>query len=212
MNEQKIRADIVCLSKSLFERGLTSGSSGNISARLDNGFIVTPTNSCLGFLTAETLTKLDKNGEFISGDKATKELPLHLSFYQARPSAMAIVHTHSTYSTLLSCRADVNHDDCIPPLTPYVVMRVGKVPILPYVAPGSDDIIPYILDKAKNHAALLLGNHGAVVSGASVESAFYALEELEETAKLIHLSEGFKMKQLEENQVAHLLKTWGCAV
>jgi 3-dehydro-4-phosphotetronate decarboxylase len=209
MSEQQIRVDIVRLSKSLFDRGLTSGASGNISARLHDGFIVTPTNSCLGFLKAETLTKLDLNGHYLSGDKPTKELPLHLSFYQTRLEAQAIVHTHSTYATLLSCRQDVNHEDCIPPLTPYVVMRVGKVPILPYIAPGSDEIIPYILRGAKNHAALLLGNHGPVVSSTSLEGAFYAFEELEETAKLIHLSHGLPMKQLNEEQVAHLLKKWG---
>jgi 3-dehydro-4-phosphotetronate decarboxylase len=204
MSEEFIRHEITRLSKSLFERGLTSGSSGNISARLDDGFIVTPTNSCLGFLTAERLTKLDTKGNYISGDKPTKELPLHLSVYQARPSAMAIVHTHSTYSTLLSGRTDINLDDAVPPLTPYVVMRVGKVPVLPYSKPGSDKIIPHILAKAPHHAAFLIANHGPVVAGADLISAFYMLEELEETAKLMHLAKDHYVRYLTKAQVEEL--------
>lgn len=204
MSEEFIRHEIVRLSKSLFERGLTSGSSGNISARVKDGFIVTPTNSCLGFLEAARLTKLDLQGCYISGDKPTKELPLHLSVYQARPSALAIVHTHSTYSTLLSCRTDINMDDAVPPLTPYVVMRVGKVPVIPYFKPGSDAIIPHILTKAPSHAAFLIANHGPVVAGADLASAFYILEELEETCKLLHFSKDHYIRYLTEAQVKEL--------
>lgn len=204
MSEAKIRETMVRLSKSLFERGLTCGSSGNISARLEDGFLVTPTNSCLGFLEASKLTKLDLAGNYVSGDKPTKELPLHLTIYKTRPQAMAVVHTHSTYSTLLSCRTDVNVEDCIPPLTPYVVMRVGKVPLLPYVPPGSPDIIPYIEEKASHHAAMLLGNHGPVVSAKTLEGAFFALEELEETAKLVHLSQALPVRMLNKKAIEYL--------
>jgi 3-dehydro-4-phosphotetronate decarboxylase len=205
--ENDIRHNLVRLACSLFERGLTPGSSGNISVRLPDGFLVTPTNSCLGFLVAEKLTKLDKEGNYISGDKPTKELPLHFSFYKARPQTNAVVHTHSTYSTLLSCLLE-HGEDVIAPITPYVVMRVGAVPLIPYTRPGSAEIIPLIEARAPKHSAILLGNHGPVVAGASLEAALFALEELEETAKLIHLAGGQKMRLLNAAQIADIKATF----
>ncbi len=202
--ERQIRADIVRLSKSLFERGLTPGSSGNISVRLDNGFLFTPTNACLGFLDASRLAKLDSAGNHVSGDPPTKELSLHFGFYEARPQARAVVHLHSTYATLLSCLADVDPDNAIPPVTPYVVMRVGRVPVLPYTMPGAPDVKPLVLAKAPDHAAILLANHGPVVAGPSLEAAVYAIEELEETAKLVVLSRGMDVRWLTSDQVAAL--------
>jgi len=148
--------------KSLFERGLTGGSSGNMSVRLDDGYLSTPTNSCLGFLDAARLSKLDAAGKPVSGDPPTKELPLHIAFYEARPAAKAVVHLHSTYATVLSCLADIDAEDVLPPITPYVVMRVGKVPLLPYTRPGSPDVAPIIREKAPKHAGVLLANHGPV--------------------------------------------------
>ena len=165
MSEQRIRADIVRLAKSLFDRGLTPGSSGNISVRLDDGYLCTPTNSCLGFLDAERLSRLDAEGRHVGGDPPTKELPLHFGFYEARPTARAVVHLHSTYATLLSCLADTDPDDAIPPITPYVVMRVGRVPVVPYTKPGDASVKPLILAKAPDHPAVLLGNHGPVLAG-----------------------------------------------
>jgi ribulose-5-phosphate 4-epimerase/fuculose-1-phosphate aldolase len=202
--ETQARADIVRLSKSLFDRGLTPGSSGNISVRLDDGFLFTPTNACLGFLDAGRLSKLDASGKQVSGDPPTKELPLHFGFYEARPQARAVVHLHSTYATLLSCLTDVNPDDAIPPITPYVVMRVGRVPVVPYTIPGATDVKPLILTKAPSHAAILLGNHGPVVAGVSLEAAVCAIEELEETAKLVVLSRGMDVRRLTAVQVAAL--------
>jgi 3-dehydro-4-phosphotetronate decarboxylase len=203
-DETKARADIVRLAKSLFDRGLTPGSSGNISVRLDDGYLFTPTNACLGFLQAGLLSKLDTAGRHVSGDPPTKELPLHFGFYEARPSARAVVHLHSTYATLLSCLADVDPDDAIPPITPYVVMRVGRVPVVPYTMPGAPDVKPLVLAKAPTHAAILLGNHGPVVAGASLEAAVYAIEELEETAKLVVMSRGMDIRRLTAAQVAAL--------
>jgi ribulose-5-phosphate 4-epimerase/fuculose-1-phosphate aldolase len=208
MNEAELRAGLVKWGRSLFERGLTAGSSGNMSVKVEDGFLVTPTNSCLGYLDAARISKLDRDGKHIGGDAPTKELPLHFSFYEARPGAKAIVHLHSTYATLLSCLSDIDADDAIPPITPYVVMRVGKVPVVPYTKPGSPDVAPFIRDKAPTHAAILLGNHGPVVSGPSLEAAVFAAEELEETAKLVILSRGLPVRDLSAAAIADLNATF----
>jgi 3-dehydro-4-phosphotetronate decarboxylase len=207
-DEAKLRADLVRFGRSLFDRGLTPGSSGNISARLEDGWLFTPTNSCLGYLDADRLSKLDRNGKHIAGDAPTKELPLHFAFYQARPTARAVVHLHSTYATLLSCLADTNPDDAIPPITPYVVMRVGRVPVIAYTKPGDTAVAPLILERAPDHPAVLLGNHGPVVAGLSLEAAVYAIEELEETAKLIVLSKGMNVRHLTAAQVTELERSF----
>jgi 3-dehydro-4-phosphotetronate decarboxylase len=199
--EAEARAAIVRLSKSLFDRGLTPGSSGNVSVRLTDGWLFTPTNACLGFLDADRLSRLDAAGRHVAGDQPTKELPLHFGFYEGRPSARAVVHLHSTYATLLSCLAGVDPEDAIPPITPYVVMRVGRVPVVPYTMPGSPEVKPLILARAPAHAAVLLANHGPVVAAASLAAAVYAIEELEETAKLVVLSRGMDVRRLTEAQV-----------
>lgn len=204
MDEAAIRTDIVRWSRSLFERGLTPGSSGNVSVRLPDGFLMTPTNACLGFLNADLLSKLDAQGRHVAGDPPTKETPLHLAFYEGRPAAGAVVHLHSTFATLLSCLTDTDPADAILPLTPYVVMRVGTVPVLPYTMPGSADVAPLILAKARDHAAVLLANHGPVVAGATLQAALSAIEELEETAKLIVLSRGLDVRMLTALQVGEL--------
>ncbi|QCK84661.1 aldolase [Phreatobacter aquaticus] len=206
--ESAAREGLVRWGRSMFERGLTPGSSGNLSVRLADGYLFTPTNSCLGFLDSERLSKLDGNGKHISGDPPTKELPLHFAFYETRPSARAVVHLHSTYATALSCLADVDPNDAIPPITPYVVMRVGKVPIVPYTRPGSADVAPLIRAKAGDHPAILLGNHGPVVAGTSLEAAVFATEELEETAKLVLLTRGMAIRHLAATEIADLEATF----
>ncbi|MGU9981036.1 aldolase [Phreatobacter sp. HK31-P] len=206
--EQKARDGLVRWGKSLFDRGLTPGSSGNLSVRLADGYLFTPTNSCLGFLDAERLSKLDANGKHVDGDPPTKELPLHFAFYESRPSARAVVHLHSTHATALSCLADTDPDDAIPPITPYVVMRVGKVPVVPYTRPGSADVAPLIRAKAPDHPAILLANHGPVVAGASLESAVFAMEELEETARLVLLTRGMAVRHLAPQEIADLEATF----
>jgi ribulose-5-phosphate 4-epimerase/fuculose-1-phosphate aldolase len=190
--------------RSLFERGLTGGSSGNITVRTDEGFLATPTNSCLGFLDPAALSELDRDGRHTGGPKPTKEVPLHMAFYAARPLAGAVVHLHSTYATLLSCLADTDPEDAVPAVTPYVVMRVGRVPLLPYHAPGDAAIAPLIRDKAAIATAVLLGNHGPVVSGATLEAAVFAAEELEETAKLAILGRGHPLRQLDAAEIVRL--------
>jgi len=203
--ETELRDAICNWGRSLFERGLTSGSSGNISVRIEAGFIITPTNSCLGLLDPARLSLLDKAGIYVSGDKPSKEVPLHLAFYEGRPSASAVVHLHSTYATALSCKSDIDRNDCLPPLTPYVLMRAGRVPLLPYTDPGTDHARPEILRAAPDHAAVLLANHGPVVSGATLEAAVFAAEELEEAAKVTFILEGKPVRHLDATTVDRLI-------
>jgi ribulose-5-phosphate 4-epimerase/fuculose-1-phosphate aldolase len=205
MKEKRLREGIVRWGKSLFDRGLTGGASGNVSARLEaGGFLATPTNSCLGFLDPKRLSRLDADGRHVDGDPPTKELPLHLAFYRSRPQAGAVVHLHSTHATALSCLADTDPADAIPPLTPYVVMRVGRVPVLPYVRPGSDALGPAIEALGGRHAAALLANHGPVVSAPSLDAAVYAAEELEEAARLALLLRGLDARTLDARAIAEL--------
>jgi 3-dehydro-4-phosphotetronate decarboxylase len=202
--ETDLRAAIVKWSRSLFERGLTGGSSGNITVRLAEGFLATPTNSCLGFLDPDRLSRLDAAGALLSGDPPTKELPLHFAFYHNRPSAQAVVHLHSTYATALSCLGDVDQLNAVPPITPYVVMRVGRVPVLPYARPGSADLAPGIARCAADSAAVLLANHGPVVAGRSLEEAMFAIEELEEAAKLAIITRRLPVRYLDAAAIDEL--------
>jgi ribulose-5-phosphate 4-epimerase/fuculose-1-phosphate aldolase len=204
MTENDLRARITHWGASLHRRGFTSGSSGNISARCGDGFLATPTNSCLGELDPGDLSKLDREWRHVSGDKPTKEIPLHRAYYDARPDAGAVVHLHSTFATALSCLADVNPEDMIPPITPYVVMRVGRVPLIPYTLPGSAETGALVAAVAPTHAAVLLANHGPVVSASTLDAAVYAAEELEETAKLLLLTRGLPARFLAAEQVRAL--------
>jgi 3-dehydro-4-phosphotetronate decarboxylase len=206
--ESNLREEICKWGRSMFERGLTPGSSGNLSLRLADGFLTSPTNSCLGFLKPGSLSKIDPSGKHISGDPPTKEIPLHLAFYDARPNANAIVHLHSTYATALSCLSDVDPKDAIPAITPYVVMRVGRVPLVPYCRPGSGEIRKPLQALARDHAAVLIANHGPVVSAPTLEAAVFAAEELEETAKLVMITRGQKINLLTSQQVAELNSTF----
>lgn len=203
-DEERLRQEICKWGRSLFERGLTAGSSGNLSARLPDGYLVTPTGSCLGFLDSERLAKLDSAGHHISGDAPTKEVPLHLAFYESRPSAGGVVHLHSTYATALSCLDDIDATDAIAPITPYGVMQFGKVPVLPYARPGSVEIAIPVRAAAIAHAAVLLANHGPVVAGPTFSAAVFAAEELEETAKLIVITRGMRVRRLSKSHVAEL--------
>jgi ribulose-5-phosphate 4-epimerase/fuculose-1-phosphate aldolase len=182
--ESEVRDDIVRLSHSLYERDFSVGSAGNISAAVDDGVLITPTNSCLGFLDPERISKISHDGRHLSGDRPSKEVFLHKAFYETAPGTGAVVHLHSTFATALSCLADIDPDDCVPPLTPYVVMRVGKVKLLDYVRPGDEKAGDLIRALGGKHAAVLLANHGPVVSGNDILSAVHAAEELEKTAQL----------------------------
>ncbi len=204
MKESQVREQICSYGKSLYDRGLTSGSSGNISVRLDDGWLMTPTNSCLGLLDPASLSRLDANGKLLSGDAVTKESFLHVAMYEQRPDANAVVHLHSTYSVAVSCLADVDAKNVIPPITAYYVMRVGTLPLVPYFRPGDKALADAVRALAGKHHAVLLANHGPVVAGSSLSTAIYATEELEETAKLYLLLKGCKTRLLTAGQIAEL--------
>lgn len=204
MDEGEIRRDLVRFATSLFERGFSVGTAGNISVKLDDGYLMTPTNSSLGFLDAARISKLAPDWSHVSGDKPSKEVFLHRAFYETRPQAGAVVHLHSTFATALSCMEETDPRDCIPPLTPYVVMRVGTVQLVPYVHPGDAKAGDLIRDLDGACSAVLLENHGPVVSAKDLASAVYASEELEETAKLLVLLAGTKKRYLPDDVVAEL--------
>jgi ribulose-5-phosphate 4-epimerase/fuculose-1-phosphate aldolase len=204
MNETQLRDEMARLSRSLFERGYSVGSAGNISARVEDGWLITPTNSCLGTLDPARISKLDGSFQHVAGDKPSKEVFLHRAFYDTRPGTGAVVHLHSTFATALSCLADINPEDCIPPLTPYVVMRVGRVKLVPYFRPGDPRSGGLIEELGGRYAAVLLANHGPVVSGKELTATVYAAEELEETAKLLVTLQGAKLRMLTAENVAEL--------
>lgn len=184
MQERELRERIAAQGRSLFQRRYTSGSSGNISAKLPDGILITPTNSSLGSLDPEEISKVDFSGNHLSGGKPSKEAFLHLSMYAQREEESAVVHLHSTWSVAVSCLANVDREDALPPITAYYVMRVGKLPLVDYFPPGDQELAKAVCDKAKNAHSLLLANHGPVVSGKTLEKAVNAIEELEETARL----------------------------
>ena len=210
MTEEAIRAELVQLAASLFARGYSVGSAGNISVRLPDGFLITPTNSCLGRLAPERIAKMDTEFAHVSGDKPSKEVFMHRAVYQARPDAGAVVHLHSTMATAVACLDGADPVNPIPPLTPYFVMRVGKrLPIIPYYRPGDPAMEPAIHAEALTARAMLLANHGPVVSGRTLQDAVYAAEELEEAAKLFLLLRNAPTRPLAPAQVADLLATFG---
>ena len=208
-DENRLREDICALGRSMFERGLTAGSSGNISVRLPDGWLFTPTNVSLGGLDPARLSKLDPDGNHIGGDPPSKESFLHRAMYEERHGAGAIVHLHSTYSAAVSCMDGLDHENCIPPLTAYFVMKIGRLPLIPYYRPGDRKLADAIRGYAGKHGAVLLANHGPVVSGATLEAASYAIEELEETAKLFLLLRGTPMRALNDEQIAELDRVFG---
>ncbi len=201
----RMRDEICRIGASIFARGLTFGSTGNISARLsDGGLLMTPTNASLGDLDPARLSRFSADGVQIDGDKPTKEAFLHRCMYCQRPQAGGVVHLHSTYSVAVSILADVDPDDVLPPLTAYYIMRVGTLPLIPYFPPGDETLAKAVEAKAGQHSAVLLANHGPVVSGKTLQDAQYACEELEETAKLHLLLDGRRTRPLTPEQVAEL--------
>lgn len=205
-SENKLREDICIMAKSLFDRGLTCGSSGNISARTeDGGLLVTPTGSCFGRLDPATLSRFDENGLLIAGLPPTKEMPLHSAFYDTRSSANAIVHLHGTCSVAMSMMDWVDEDNFLPPLTPYSIMKLGKVKLLPYFMPGDPKTGDAIRGLVGKRSAVMLANHGPVVAGKDLEAAVYAIEELEETAKLAMMLRGTSPKMLSESEITRIV-------
>lgn len=204
LSEAGLREEICRLGNSMFSRGLTFGSAGNISVRLEDGWLMTPTNVSLGRLDPARLAKLDAAGRLISGDPPTKESFLHRAMYEERREAHAVVHLHSTHSVAVSALADVDADDVLPPITAYYVMRVGRLPLVPYHPPGDPSLAGAVRKLAGKHHAVLLANHGPVVAGSSLDAAANAIEELEETAKLFLLLRGSRLRPLTPDEVAAL--------
>jgi len=210
MSDARLREEICRYGRSLFERGLTPGSSGNISLRLDDGgWLVTPTNASLGFLDPARISRLDAGGELVSGDKPTKEIPLHSALYETRGGARAIVHLHSTHAVALTMLPEIDPRAALPPMTPYYLMRAGETALVPYYRPGDPAVADAIRGLAGRYSSVLLANHGPVVAADSLEAAVFATEELEETAKLYLLLRNLNPRYLSPAQVADLVKTFG---
>jgi ribulose-5-phosphate 4-epimerase/fuculose-1-phosphate aldolase len=210
MRESDIRDQICRYGRSLFERGLTPGSSGNISVRLDDGrLLMTPTDASLGFLDPARLSLMDAEGRLLSGDKPTKEGPLHRALYETRNASGAVVHLHSTHSVAVSMLPEVEPGSVLPPLTAYYVMRVGDTALVPYHRPGDPAVADAIRGLAGRYASVLLANHGPVMAGDTLTNAVNAIEELEETAKLYLLLRGLNPRLLSPAQVAELGRVFG---
>jgi ribulose-5-phosphate 4-epimerase/fuculose-1-phosphate aldolase len=210
MSESELREAIAAHGRLLFGRGYSVGSAGNISVRLPDGVLMTPTNSCLGRLDPGRISKLDRAWRHVSGDPPSKEVFMHRAVLETRAEAQAVVHLHSTHATAIACLAAPGEAAPIPPLTPYFVMRIGRsLPVIPYYRPGDPAMEPAIATAAREARAMLLANHGPVVSGRSLDDAVYAAEELEEAAKLALLLRGQAPRALTAGQVEALLQTFG---
>ncbi len=207
MTETQLRDQICVLAKSMFDRGLTGGSTGNISARTeDGGLLVSPTGTSFGRLDPARLSHFNATGQLISGDRPTKEMPLHLAFYDTRSTAGAVVHLHSCHSVALSLLPGVDPDNFLPPLTPYAIMKLGKVQLLPFLMPGDPAIGDAIRGLAGKRSAVMLASHGPVVAGKDIEAACNAIEELEDTARLALLTRGMEPIQLTPSQIQSVVK------
>ena len=210
MDEQALREALCAHGRLLFGRGFSVGSAGNISVRLPDGYLMTPTNSSLGRLEPDRLSKLDRDWRHVSGDKPSKEVFMHRAMLESRPEAGAVVHLHSTHATAIACLAAPGEDAPIPPLTPYFVMRVGRrLPVIRYYRPGDAAMGPAIAEAAKEARAVLLANHGPVVSGRTLDDAVCAAEELEEAARLALLLRGQGARELTAAEIDDLLGTFG---
>lgn len=206
MRDTVLREQICLLAKSMFDRGLTGGSTGNISARTDDGgLLVSPTGTSFGRLDPARLSRFDVNGTLIDGDQPTKEMPLHQAFYDTRSTAGAVVHLHSCHSVALSMLPETDPDNFLPPLTPYGIMKLGRVKLLPFFMPGDPAMGDAVRGLAGKRSAVMLANHGPVVAGKDIEAACNAVEELEETARLAMMLRGMNARALTDDQVRALV-------
>jgi ribulose-5-phosphate 4-epimerase/fuculose-1-phosphate aldolase len=201
-----LREQICLLAKSMFDRGLTGGSTGNISARTpDGGLLVSPTGTSFGRLDPARLSHFDAKGMLIDGDPPTKEMPLHSAFYDTRSTAGAVVHLHSCHAVALSMMPDADADNFLPPLTPYAIMKLGKVKMLPFFRPGDPAMGDAVRGLAGKRSAVMLANHGPVVAGKDVEAACNAIEELEDTARLTMMMQGLRANALTPAQITEIV-------
>ena len=204
--DMHLREQICMLAKSMFDRGLTGGSTGNISARTqDGGLLVSPTGTSFGRLDPGRLSLFDANGLLICGDLPTKEMPLHTAFYDTRSTAGAVVHLHSCHSVALSMMPEVDVDNFLPSLTPYSIMKLGKVKLLPFFLPGDPEMGKAVRGLAGKRCAVMLANHGPVVAGKDIEAACNAIEELEDTSRLAMMTRGMSPQMLSSDDVQALV-------
>ncbi len=208
LDESIAKKKIVTYAKSIFDRGLTSGASANMSVRIAEGWVITPTNTCFGFLEEDELSVVDHQGNLLRGAKPSKEFLLHQAMYAARPGDTCIIHLHSTYATALSCLAmdgAIEHAaNAVPTYTPYLTMRLGVIALVPYFSPGDKELASAVGKVAENHAGVLMANHGPIVSAKTAEDAFYGMEELEESCKLAMLLQGASANRLTDLQIQTL--------
>ena len=205
-SDTNLREQICMLAKSMFDRGLTGGSTGNISARTsDGGLLVSPTGTSFGRLDPARLSRFDEEGVFIDGDAPTKEMPLHSAFYDTRSSVGAVVHLHCCHAVALSMMPDLDADNFLPPLTPYAIMKLGKVALLPFFRPGDPLMGKAVRGLVGKRSAVMLANHGPVVAGKDVEAACNAIEELEATARLALLMRGVDAQMLDAAQITDIV-------
>lgn len=210
--EATLREQICLLARSLYDRGLTHGSTGNISARTaDGGLLVSPTGACFGRLDPARLSRFDPAGQHVAGDAPTKEMPLHAAFYDTRSTAGAVVHLHACHSVALSMLPGADPDNFLPPLTPYGIMRLGKVKLLPFFLPGDPAMGEAVRGLAGKRSAVMLANHGPVVAGKDVEAACTAIEELEDTARLALMTRGMNPQALTPAQVQAVVTAFDVA-
>jgi ribulose-5-phosphate 4-epimerase/fuculose-1-phosphate aldolase len=204
VTEDELRDQLVRFGEALYRRGMAPGSSGNMSVRLPDGWLVTPTDTCLGMMDPERVARLDRHGVPRSGEAPSKETFLHLVVYEERPSTQAVVHLHSACAVAVSCLADIDPENALPPITAYYVMRVGRLPLAPYYPPGDRGLAEAVRPLMRGSHAALLANHGSLAAGRSLEEAVYAAEEIEETARLFLLLRGSKVRVLTESERAAL--------
>jgi ribulose-5-phosphate 4-epimerase/fuculose-1-phosphate aldolase len=202
VSESALRDELVRHAASLHARGYAHGSSGNLSVRLPDGVLITPTGTSLGRIDPARLSKLSPEGTLVSGDPPSKEGFLHLAVYARRSGATAIVHLHCTCAVAVSCLVHEDPRNVLPPITAYHVMRVGPVPLVPYHRPGDRTLAEAVGALAATHKAVLLANHGPVVAGRSLDDAVDSAEELEQTARLVLLVGTRPASLLTAEQVA----------
>ncbi|WP_312996734.1 aldolase [Achromobacter animicus] len=206
--EARIREEICTIGASLYARGYTVGAAGNISARLDDGWLITPTDACLGRLDPAELSKVDLAGNWVAGGKPSKTLLLHQGIYRASPDSRGIVHTHSTHLVALTLAGVWRPDEVLPPITPYQVMKVGRIPLIAYRRPGDPQAAAEVAAVAGEVRGALFERLGPVVWEKSVSHASFALEELEETARLWLMTQP-RPEPLTDEAIETLRATFG---
>jgi ribulose-5-phosphate 4-epimerase/fuculose-1-phosphate aldolase len=202
--DKALRMQMVQVGAALYDRGLTPGRTGNLSVRVGDEIMITPTNACLGRLDPERLAVASIDGEHLAGDRPSKELVLHRALYRRQLTCSAVAHLHSTSAVAVSCLRGLPSDDALPPITPYFVMRVGRLPLIDYATPGSAELEAQVSHAAERSRSVLMRNHGSLAAATSLEGAVDAVEEIEETARLYLLLEGRSPVYLGEEAVAEL--------